>query len=131
MKEKDEMLAALRNLALDRTAARLMREDIARIEEDIKKELPEVQREALEKERLKLLSCAVVTEHHIERTDRLLALLTPEEQKIVDQMLIHPHPEAAFDLAFELAYEPCSIYRIRARAISKLIRLRYGAGQIT
>ena len=54
--------------------------------------------------------------------------LTPEEQKVLDHMLIHPHPEAAFDLADELAYEPCSIYRIRARAISKLVRLRYGAG---
>ena len=128
MREKDEMMSALRNLALDRTAARLMREDIARIEEDIKKELPEEQREALEKERRRLLSCAVVTEHHIDRMDRLLALLTPEEQKVLDHMLIHPHPEAAFDFADELAYEPCSIYRIRARAISKLVRLRYGAG---
>ena len=128
MKEKDEMLSALRNLTLDRTAARLMREDIARIEEDIKKELPEGQREALEKERQKLLTCAVVTEHHIERMDRLLSLLTPEEQKVLERMLINPYPEVVFDLADEMSYETCSIYRIRARALGKLIRLRYGAG---
>ena len=128
MKEKDEMMSALRNLALDRTAARLMREDIARIEEDIKKELPEVQREALEKERQKLLTCAVVTEHHIDRMDRLLSLLTPEEQKVLERMLINPYPEVVFDLADEMSYETCSIYRIRARALGKLIRLRYGAG---
>ena len=128
MKEKDEMMSALRNLALDRTAARLMREDIARIEEDIKKELPEGQREALEKERQKLLTCALVTEHHIARMDRLLSLLTPEEQKVLERMLINPYPEVVFDLADEMSYETCSIYRIRARALDKLIRLRYGAG---
>ena len=48
MTEKDEMLAALRNLTLDRTAVHLMREDLPCMEADIKEALPAVQREALE-----------------------------------------------------------------------------------
>ena len=36
-------------------------------------------------------------------------------------------PEAVFDLAEELHCETASVYRIRSRAISKLVRLRYGA----
>ena len=53
MTARDEIFRTLRNLSLDREAVALMREDIAGIEEDEKqKELPAVQRTALEKERL-------------------------------------------------------------------------------
>ena len=130
MKERDEILSMLRNLVLDRSAVELMREEIARLEENEKqKELPAVQREALKRESVKLQSCLVVTVSHIRSVERLLALLSPEEQKVLDWTLIHPRPEAVFDLAEELHCETASIYRIRSRAISKLVRLRYGAGK--
>ena len=130
MKEREEILSMLRNLVLDRSAVELMREDITRLEENEKqKELPAAQREALKKESVKLQSCLVVTISHIRSVERLLALLSPEEQKVLDWTLIHPRPEAVFDLAEELHCETASIYRIRSRAISKLVRLRYGAGK--
>ena len=130
MKEKTLMLDMLRNLALDRMAVVLLREDIAGITEDEKrKELPAGKREALERERLKLESCLEATLHHISRMDRLLALLTPEEQKVLDRSLINPHPAAVVDLAAELCCEPSRVYRIRARAVNKLVRLRFGTGE--
>ena len=130
MKERDEILSMLRNLALDRSAVDLMREEIARLEENEKhNELPVAQREALKKESVKLQSCLVVTVSHIRSVERLLGLLSAEEQKVLDWTLIHPRPEAVFDLAEELHCETASIYRIRSRAISKLVRLRYGAGE--
>ena len=130
MKERDEILSMLRNLALDRSAVDLMREEIARLEENEKQnELPAVQREALKKESVKLQSCLVVTVSHIRSVERLLGLLSAEEQKVLDWTLIHPRPEAVFDLAEELHCETASIYRIRSRAISKLVRLRFGAGK--
>ena len=130
MKEKDMMLDMLRNLALDRVAVTMLREDIAGIEKDEKqKELPAVKREALVKERVKLESCLDVTLHHISRMERLLAFLSPEERAVLDHTLINPRPEAVLDLAAELCCEPSRVYRIRARAVNKLIRLRYGAGE--
>lgn len=130
MKEKDMMLDMLRNLALDRVAVTMLREDIAGIEKDEKqKELPAVKREALVKERVKLESCLEVTLHHISRMERLLAFLSPEERAVLDHTLINPRPEAVLDLAAELCCEPSRVYRIRARAVNKLIRLRFGAGE--
>ena len=130
MKEREEILSMLRNLVLDRSAVELMREEIAYLEENEKqKELPAAQREALKKESVKLQSCLVVTISHIRSVERLLGLLSAEEQKVLDWTLIHPRPEAVFDLAEELHCETASIYRIRSRAISKLVRLRYGAGE--
>ena len=130
MTGKDEILIALRNLSLDRKAVRLMQEDIARIEEDEKKkELPAVQREALEKERVRLESCMLATAHHIERIERLLAQLSEEEQKVLEYTLVDPRPEAVLDLAEEFRCETTRIYRIRACAVSKLVRLRFGAGE--
>ena len=130
MKEREEILSMLRNLVLDRSAVELMREEIARLVENEKqKELPAAQREALKKESVKLQSCLVVTISHIRSVERLLGLLSAEEQKVLDWTLIHPRPEAVFDLAEELHCETASIYRIRSRAISKLVRLRYGAGE--
>ena len=53
-------------------------------------------------------------------------------QKISDITIsmkaINPCPEAVFDLAREYNCETTRIYRIRARALYKLARLRYGAG---
>ncbi len=129
MKEKDQMLVTLRTLALDRTAVAIMREDLIRIDEDMKKELPDMQREALEKERIQLQSCLSVTEHRIERVERILSLLQPDEREVLERMIINPYPEVVFDLAQELCCETSRVYRIRARALSKLVRLRYGAGE--
>jgi hypothetical protein len=128
VKEREAILSTLRNLALDRAAVAMMREDIARVEEDAKrKELPAVQREALKKESVKLQSRLVATVNHIRSVERLLELLSPEEQKVIDRTLINPTVNAVFDLVEELHCETASVYRIRARAISKLVRLRYGA----
>ena len=128
MKAKDEMMTTLRHLALDRKAVLMMQEDISRIEEDIKKEPPAVQREALEETHARLMSSMVVTKHHIDRIERLLSLLSSDERKVLEQMIINPYPEVVFDLGEEIGLEPASIYRIRARALDKLTRLRYGAG---
>ena len=128
MNAKDEMMATLRHLALDRKALLMMQEDISRIEEDIKKEPPAVQREALEAERSRLMSSMKITRHHIERIERLLSLLTSEEQEVLEQMIVDPYPEVVFDLSEKMGFEPCSVYRLRARALDKLTRLRYGAG---
>ena len=128
MNAKDEMMATLRHLALDRKAVLMMREDISRIEDDIKKEPPAVQREALEETHARLMSSMVVTKHHIDRIERLLSLLSSEEQEVLEQMIINPYPEVVFDLGEELGLEPASIYRLRARALDKLTRLRYGVG---
>ena len=130
MKERTEMLNTLRNLSLDRTAVGMMREDIQSIGERLKKEeLPAWKREALVKERVKLESCLEATLEHLARIDRLLALLLPEERKVLDCTLVNPRPEAVMDLAEELCCETTRVYRIRARAISKLVRLRYGTGE--
>ena len=129
MKERDEIFKELSNLVLDRTAVRMMKEDIAAIEKDEKqKELPAIQREALEKERLKLFSCMVATSNRISRIERLMAQLTLEERKVLETTLVDPRPGAVFDLAEEFSCETTRIYRIRSRALSKLVRLRYGAG---
>lgn len=128
MKAKDEMMATLRHLDLDRKAVTMMKEDISHIEEDIKKEPPAVQREALEAERSRLMSSMAVTKHHIDRIERLLSLLSSEEQEVLERMIINPYPEVVFDLTAELNCETTRIYRVRARALDKLTRLRYGAG---
>ena len=130
MTAREEVLRDLRHLGLDRTAVRLMQEDIRRIQEDEnRKELPAAQRAALVKERLRLESCLSVTLHSIHRMERLLDLLNPEERRILEVMLIHPRPEAVFDLTEELHCETTRVYRLRSVAISKLTRLRYGAGE--
>lgn len=128
MNAKDAMMADLRHLSLERTAVRLMREDISGIEEDIKKELPALQREALVKERERLLSSLATTERHIRRMERLLSLLSSEEREVLERTIIDPYPEVIFDLTAEMNCETTRIYRIRARALDRLIRLRYGAG---
>ena len=86
MKAKDEMMVALRNLGLDRMAIQLIREDIAGIEADMKKGPPAVKREALEVERARLLASLSVTEHTISRVERLLSLLSPEEQEVLERL---------------------------------------------
>lgn len=130
MNAKEEFLRDLRNLSLDRKAVRLMQEDIARITEDEKqKELPALKREALEKERLSLHASMDATVHHIERIERLLSFLPEKEQRVLNETLVDPRPGAVPALAEEFNCELSSVYRLRARALHKLVRLRYGAGE--
>lgn len=69
-----------------------------------------------------------LTVNHVARLERLLGFLTPEEQLIIDRMLINPYKNCTLDLMEELHCEMSSVYRLRARAIKKLLHLRYGAG---
>ena len=54
--------------------------------------------------------------------------LSPEEQLVLDRMLVHPYKKCTLDLMEELHCEMSSVYRLRAAAIEKLLHLRYGAG---
>lgn len=124
----EELLSILRNLALDRKAVKLMRENIAAIEKDLKQSgLPASQREALEGERRTLSASLAVTSGHILRVERLLSLLTPEERQVLNRTVINPRPRAVLDLAEEIHCETTRVYRTRAKALRKLARLRYGA----
>ena len=84
---------------------------------------PEMQKEHRHQtESLKL------TVNHVARLERLLSLLSPEEQLVIDYMLINPYKKCTLDLMEELHCEMSSVYRLRATAIEKLLHLRYGAG---
>ena len=128
MNAKNQIMAALHNLGLARSDVSQMREVLQGIEAEMKKELPVEKREALKSERASLLASLSATEHSIRREERLLSLLSPEEQKVLERMVIDPQPEAAFDLAEELYCGTTRIYSIRSRALAKLVRLRHGAG---
>ena len=69
-----------------------------------------------------------LTVNHVSRLERLLAFLTPEEQLIIDRMLINPYKNCTLDLMETLHLEKSQIYNLRAGAMKKLLRLRYGAG---
>lgn len=69
-----------------------------------------------------------LTVNHVARLERLLGFLSPEEQLVLDRMLVHPYKRCTLDLMEELHCEMSSIYRLRAAAIEKLLHLRYGAG---
>ena len=71
-----------------------------------------------------------LTVNHVARLERLIGLLSPEEQLVLDRMLINPYKKCTLDLMEELHCEMSSVYRIRARAIEKLLHLRYGAGAV-
>ena len=68
-----------------------------------------------------------LTVNHVARLERLLGMLTPEEQLVLDSMLINSYKKCTLDLMAELHCEMSSVYRLRATAIEKLLRLRYGA----
>ena len=83
---------------------------------------------ALQEERRRLTESLKLTVNHVARLERLLSMLSPEEQLVLDCMLINPYKRCTLDLMEELHCEMSSVYRIRARAIEKLLHLRYGAG---
>ena len=83
---------------------------------------------ALREERSSLMTSLKLTVNHVARLERLLGFLTPEEQLIIDRMLINPYKNCTLDLMEILHLEKSQIYNLRAGAMKKLLRLRYGAG---
>ena len=82
---------------------------------------------ALQEERRRLTESLKLTVNHIARLERLLGFLSPEEQLIIDHMLINPYKNCTLDLMETLHLEKSQIYNLRAGAMKKLLRLRYGA----
>ena len=141
MNNKDRLLSDLRNLQCDRLSVQIMHYDIARISADLEcvaqSTSSAVESSAhpanpdivsLQEERSRLLTALQLTVNHISRLERLLQMLSPEEQLVIDCMLINPYKKCTMDLMAELHCEMSSVYRLRARAIEKLLHLRYGAG---
>jgi len=83
---------------------------------------------ALREERSRLMTSLKLTVNHVARLERLLGFLTPEEQLIIDRMLINSYKNCTLDLMETLHLEKSQIYNLRARAVKKLLHLRYGAG---
>ena len=82
----------------------------------------------MREERDRLMESLKLTVNHVARLERLLGFLTPEEQLIIDRMLINPYKNCTLDLMETLHLEKSQIYNLRAGAMKKLLRLRYGAG---
>lgn len=58
--------------------------------------------------------------------DRGLAVLEPQERKILEQLYMYPQAGALEKLCLELEMEKSSIYRRRDRALEKFTRAMYG-----
>ena len=138
MTNKDRLLSDLRNLQCDRLSVQIMHDDIARISADLDciSQTPVAESSAhpanpdvasLQEERSRLLAALQLTVNHVSRLERLLQMLSPEEQLVIDCMLVNPYKKCTMDLMTELHCEMSSVYRLRARAIEKLLHLRYGA----
>ena len=129
MTNQDRLLSDLRNLKYDRLAVQLMHDEIARLTDDIDghKDSHHSDINSLREERDRLMEALKLTVNHIARLERLLGFLTPEEQLIIDHMLINPYKNCTLDLMETLHLEKSQIYNLRARAVKKLLRLRYGA----
>ena len=82
---------------------------------------------SLREERDRLMESLKLTVNHVARLERLLGFLTPEEQLIIDRMLINPYKNCTLDLMETLHLEKSQIYNLWAGAMNKLLRLRYGA----
>ena len=83
---------------------------------------------SLQEERRRLTESLKLTVNHVARLECLLNMLSPEELLVLDCMLINPYKRCTLDLMEKLHCEMSSVYRLRARAIEKLLHLRYGAG---
>ena len=128
MNLKKQLLSDLRDLELNRQAVAHIAEEISVLEKDEKTAgLSAEQRKSLRDRREVLQSCLIATVNRVSSMEKLLYRLTPDEEKVITRMLIHPEPGCVFDLAEELNCESASIYRIRAQALKKLGRLSYGA----
>ena len=129
MSNRDRLLADLHNLQYDRQAIQLLHDDLARISNDLKDDvLSPSELASLREEHKCLTESLKLTVNHVARLERLLGFLSPEEQLVLDRMLVHPYKRCTLDLMEELHCEMSSVYRFRAAAIEKLLHLRYGAG---
>ena len=129
MNNRDRLLSDLRNLQYDRQAIQLLHDDLARISNDLKDDmLSPSELASLREEHKSLTESLKLTVNHVARLERLLGFLSPEEQLVLDRMLVHPYKKCTLDLMEELHCEMSSVYRLRAAAIEKLLHLRYGAG---
>ena len=129
MSNRDRLLTDLRNLQYDRQAIQLIHDDLARISNDLKDDaLSPSDLADLREEHRHQTESLKLTVNHVARLERLLGMLTPEEQLVIDCMLINPYKRCTLDLMEELHCEMSSVYRLRARAIEKLLHLCYGAG---
>ena len=122
------IMSLLRDYELDRQSVQFLHDELARLKE-IKSELPASSQGALEEKYTQLNARLVMTANQVSRIDRLLSQLTPEEQLVVDRMLVHPYKNCTFDLMEQLSCERTTVYKIRAGAVAKLTRLYYGAGE--
>ena len=129
MSNRDRLLTDLRNLQYDRLAIQLLHDDLARISNDLKDDaLSPSDLTDLREEHRHQTESLKLTVNHVARLECLLGMLTPEEQLVIDYMLVHPFKKCTLNLMEELHCEMSSVYRLRARAIEKLLHLRYGAG---
>lgn len=128
MRDAKSIMPHLRNLELDRQSVQFLHDEISRLT-DIKKGLPANRQKALEDEIRDLKFRLLLTVNHVGRVERLLQCLTPEEQLVIDRMILHPSKNVTFSLMEQLNCERTTIYKFRNRAITKLTRLWYGAGE--
>ena len=134
MSNRDRLLSDLRNLEYDRLAIQMMHDDISSISADLGPDIdghkdshnPDIN--SLLERRHRLMLSLKVTVNHVGSLERLLGMLSPEEQLVINSMLVNPYKNCIFDLMESLHLEKSQIYNIRAGAIKKLLRLRYGAG---
>ena len=133
MTNQERLLSDLRNLKYDRLAVQLMHDDIVRLNDDIvghqNSHHSDINSDinSLREERDRLMESLKLTVNRVARLERLLGFLTPEEQLIIDRMLINPYKNCTLDLMESLHLEKSQIYNLRARAVKKLLRLSYGA----
>ena len=118
MTNRDRLLADLHNLQYDRLAIQILHDDLARISNDLKDDvLSPSELASLREEHKCLTESLKLTVNHVARLERLLGFLSPEEQLVLDRMLVHPYKKCTLDLMEELHCEMSSVYRLRTGAI--------------
>ena len=138
MNKRNQLLSDLHNLELDRQAIQMMHDDISSLSDDIKTlsddinsdiqtDRPGAALDSLLQEKQSLFSRMLVTVNHVSRLERLLQQLSPDERLVIDRMLVHPDRNAVLGLMESLHCEKTCVYSLRAQAIQKLLRLRWGA----
>ena len=128
MSDVKSILHLLRNYELDRQSVQFLHDELSHLSE-MKKELPVSSQEALDEEYRLLQARLMMTSNHVSRIERLLLQLPPDEQLVVDKMILHPYKNCTFDLMDRLHCERTTVYKLRARAVKKLYRLYFGVGE--
>lgn len=67
------------------------------------------------------------TQMRVADLERLLEQLPDDERRVIERMSIKREKYAVDSLAGELGYESAQIYRIRNRALRRMVKLRHGA----